>query len=42
MASLQDMTDAELLELYATFEADTAPELEQAILEEIERRNLDI
>jgi hypothetical protein len=42
MPSIQEMSDSELLALYAEFDEDQAPELFQAILEEIERRNLDL
>ena len=42
MASLQDMTDAELIALYEEIDADSNPELLSAVLAEIERRNLDI
>jgi len=42
MAILQDMTDAELLALYESLVYEENPELEQALLAEIERRNLDI
>lgn len=42
MESLQQMSDADLLALYSEADEETVPELVEAILEEIERRKLNL
>jgi hypothetical protein len=42
MPDLKDMTDTELVELYNGLGDEELTELDQALLDEIERRNLDL
>lgn len=42
MPDLKDMTDSELIALYNSLEPEAASDLERAVLDEIERRNLDL